>query len=321
MNVKKLAIPVLLLVVVSHSAETAKPTLWHEPTDIATRDLFYGSGGKAHEPHGGFTFIKEDTGGSNPKFVVKDGDGTKWKVKLGNEARPETAASRIVWAAGYSVTDDYFLPEMAIQGMPERLHRGRKLVAANGTVNNVRLKRESKDEKKEGEWKWRNNPFKGTREFNGLRVVMALINNWDLKDQNNAILKMDGERVYIVSDLGASFGTGGRTWPENRAKGNLEAYQRAKFIKNLDDGSVDFRTPARPGYKLLVNLKEYIVRVRMESIGHNIPRQDAKWMGQLLSRLSRDQLRDAFRAAGYTPAEADGYSGVLQDRIAKLVDL
>jgi hypothetical protein len=321
MTVKKLAIPALLLVVATHSAEKARPTLWHDPTDIATRDLFYGSGGKAHEPHGGFTFLKEDTGGTNPKFTVKDADGTKWKVKLGNETKPETAATRIVWAAGYSVTEDYFLEEMVVQGMPEHLHRGQKLVSAGGIVHNVRLKRESKDEKKDGEWKWRNNPFKGTREFNGLRVVMALINNWDLKDQNNTILKSDGERVYIVSDLGASFGTGGRSWPQDKSKGNLEAYQHAKFIKHVGEKYVDFRTPARPGFELLVNLKEYIVRVRMESIGHKIPREDARWMGRLLSRLSREQLRDAFRAAGYTSAEADGFSGVLQDRIAKLVDL
>ncbi len=33
----------------------------------------------------------------------------------------------------------------------------------------------------------RDDPFEDTREWNGLRVMMALMNNWDLKDENNAI--------------------------------------------------------------------------------------------------------------------------------------
>ena len=55
--------------------------------------------------------------------------------------------------------------------------------------------------------------FTGTRELNGLRVMMALINNWDLKDENNAIYreKPVRDQIYEVSDLGASFGTTGRS--------------------------------------------------------------------------------------------------------------
>src|SRR5579871_69351 len=63
--------------------------LWRYPSDIATRNLFYGPGKKAHVPHGTFTYLKEDLGGSNPKFDVIDSGGVKWKVKMGEEARPE----------------------------------------------------------------------------------------------------------------------------------------------------------------------------------------------------------------------------------------
>jgi len=77
------------------TAETKSPVLWKEPKDIASRNLFYGPGGKAHQPHGTFVFVKEDLDGTNPKFVIRDQDGTKWKLKMGNEARPETVASRI----------------------------------------------------------------------------------------------------------------------------------------------------------------------------------------------------------------------------------
>ena len=79
-------------------------------------------------PHGTVTFVKEDLDGSSPKFLVRDQDGQKWKVKLGIEARPETAASRIVWAVGYYANEDYFVRELQVLGMPDRLHRGERLI-------------------------------------------------------------------------------------------------------------------------------------------------------------------------------------------------
>src|SRR5262249_32291847 len=155
------------------------------------------------------TFVEEDLGGSNPKLVVRDRDGVKWKVKLGGEARPETVASRLVWAVGYFTNQDYFLPEIRIENPPRRLHRGQKLVRPDGSIRNVRLKRHPKGEEKIGEWQWRRNPFTGTRELNGLRVMMALINNWDLKDKNNTVYEENDRAVsehptfvYMVSDLG-----------------------------------------------------------------------------------------------------------------------
>jgi hypothetical protein len=295
--------------------------MWTNPSDIESRDLFYGPGGRGHVPSGTFTFVKEDLEGTNPKFVVKDQDGVKWKVKLGNEARPETVASRIVWAVGYHANEDYFVPNLQVHGMPARLHRGQKLVDPDGSVHNVRLKRESADEKKIGNWRWRNDAFTGTRELNGLRTLMAVLNNWDLKDENNAIYQEGGDRIFTVSDLGASFGCAGRCWPRERAKGDLENYMRSLFIRRVTADSVTFQTPARPRYVYLVNLKEYLSRVRLEWIGKDVPRADAKWMGTLLARLSAQQIHDAFRAAGYSQQEVDEFSNVVAHRIAALTDL
>src|SRR5579864_6920801 len=159
--------------------------LWRDPTNIVSRNLFYGPGGANHQPRGPFTFIKEDLDGTNPKFVVRGGDGVKWKVKLGEEARPETVATRLVWAVGYFTDEDYFLPDLQVANMPPRLHRSQKLVGPGGTVHNVRLKRYLKGEEKLGNWQWRQDRFTNTRELNGLRVAMAVLNNWDLKDENN----------------------------------------------------------------------------------------------------------------------------------------
>lgn len=294
---------------------------WQYPADISTRDLFFGSGGKAHQPRGPFRFVKEDLKGTNPKFVVRDERGVLWQVKLGIEARPETAASRIVWAAGYFADEDYFMPKFRVEALPAHLHRGGKFVGPGGWVLNARLKRERLEKNKVGTWNWRSGPFTGTREWYGLRAVMALINNWDLKDENNAI-RDDGSRlIYLVSDLGASFGTSGRSWPFEKERGNLTSYSRAPLFRRVDAHYVDFRAPFRPKFVFMVNPFEYIRHVRLEWVGHHIPREDAGWMGRLLSRLSPHQIEDAFHAAGYSEQQVAGFSQVLEKRISQLSDL
>src|SRR5262249_48082279 len=78
-------------------------TLWHDPGEIPSLDLAFGPGGKNHAPRADatYSFVREDLGGTSPKFYVKDQDGVEWLVKVGDEARGETAATRFVWAMGY----------------------------------------------------------------------------------------------------------------------------------------------------------------------------------------------------------------------------
>ena len=301
--------------------------LWREPANIASRDVFNGPGGKQHQPHGAFKFVKEDLEGSNPKFVVEDQDGVKWKVKLGAESKPETAASRIVWAVGYYANEDYYLPTMAVKDVPSVLHRGKQFIDPDGTMHEARLKRDTGGEKKIGIWKWRDNPFVNTREEDGLRVLMAVINNWDLKDLNNAVYETkhgesgQPELIYMVSDLGASFGPTGLVKGHEKSRGYLAAYQRSRFIRKIHGDEVDFDIPHRAAIVALVNPPHFFMRLGLRWIGRNIPRQDAKWLGERLAQLSPDQLRDAFRAAGYSPQEVEGFASVLQSRIAQLTEL
>ena len=304
---------------------TAAPVLWREPTDITSRNLLFGPGGKEHAPTSTtFIFESEDMQGSNPKLVIKDENGVKWKLKTGAEARPEPVAANLVWAVGYFANEDYFLPEVQISNLPAHLHRGQELVGPGGTMHDVRLKRYVKGEKKAGYWEWRHNPFTDTREFNGLRVMMAVINNWDLKDLNNAIVRVkreDGdapELIYLISDLGASFGTTSFQRSHEKAKGNLDSYSKSKFIRKVDGEFVDFDDPQRPAAIIAVNPKEFISRVNLEWIGRHIPRADAKWMGGLLGQLSPEQIRDAFRAGGYSAGDVEAFASVLETRIQDL---
>jgi hypothetical protein len=316
-----------------------KPLLWIDPANISTRDLFYGEGGKHDAPPGRtFIYLKEDLSGTSAKIDVRDENGVKWRVKLGEEARPETVATRLLWAAGYFANEEYFLPEIQVQGLQplskKRRKRVKDLIDDDGVIHNAELKRLPKSEKKIGTWKWRHNPFSQTRQFNGLRVMMALLNNWDLKDVNNSIYSVEDRRVdgtpdsqgddpivYMVSDVGASFGTSGRVRDRNRAKGNLNSYRHSKFIRKVTPEYVDFYTPAREPWTMAVNPKEFIQRIHMRWIGRRIPIADARWMGNVLSKLSREQVRDAFRAADYSPEQADAFTDVVMQRIAQLKNL
>ena len=130
-----------------------------------------------------------------------------------------------------------------------------------------------------------------------------------------------GRKIYVVSDLGASFGTTGYSWTQAMAKGNLKSYRHSKFISKIQPEFVDFNVPTRPALIYFFNFPGLIHRLRMRWIGKHIPREDARWMGNVLSRLSSQQIQEAFQSAGYSPQEVEGFSKVVEERIAELAKL
>ena len=68
----------------------AKPVLWHEPTDIASRDLFWGQGGEAMKPDvSRVTFVADETSSYSKKYRVRDAAGNEWPRDPSADARPE----------------------------------------------------------------------------------------------------------------------------------------------------------------------------------------------------------------------------------------
>jgi hypothetical protein len=152
-------------------------------------------------------------------------------------------------------------------------------------------------------------------------VLMAVINNWDLKDSNNSIYQVKGsspEERYIITDLGASFGTMGFN---NSTKGKLRDYQRSRWLGKVSAESVNFNVPGPPAAPIFFNLPEFSLRMRLLWLGRNIPIADARWIGGLLGQLSPQQIRNAFRAAGYSPEDVDSYAQVVERRINELKGL
>jgi|SRR5215213_1201403 len=278
------------------------PVLWHDPGNVSALDLFHGAGGSAMLPDTSrLTFIEEEEGGYSKKFRVRDARGRVWVAKVGKEAQPETAATRLLWAAGYLPEITYLAPRVTIPG--------------KGTFENVRFEARPEGVKRHGEWRWDENPFAGTRELQGLKIMMALIENWDLKDSNNRILAVSGasgnELRYVVSDLGATFGkTGGQHSPMallRNVKGSRnepEDYASDKFIEGVEGGRVRFHFSGKNG-----------------GLIDDITVEDARWLGGLLSRLSDKQIEDAFRAANYTDEEVRLLSAEVRQRIGELANV
>src|SRR5687768_11851301 len=276
--------------------------LWREPADIASRDLLLGPGGERMKPDvSRVTFVKEEKGGYSTKYRVKDAQGRTWVAKIGKEAQSETAAVRLVWAVGYVSEINYLVPRLTIEG--------------KGTFENVRLEARPDNVDRFDAWTWTNNPFAGKRELQGLKVLMALMENWDLKDDNNRILavKRNGgyELHYIVSDLGTTFGkTGGQKSPMafirsiKGSRNEPEDYVKDAFVDGVEG------TMVRLDYE-----------GKNSDLMRDITIADAKWIGGLLSRLSDRQIEDAFRAANYTTAEVRMLAGAVRKRINELVNL
>ena len=300
------------------SKDAAVPAvIWRDPGEVSTLDLLNGAGGREHgpDPNGRYTFIQEDQDGTSPKFSVRDAAGTEWKVKLGPEVQCETAATRLLWAVGYFVEEDYYLSQLTVDKLPT-LRRGRNLVGPDGIVKTARLKRRSGDITKRENWHWFDNPFLKSREFNGLRVMMSFLNNWDLKDVNNTVYHTSTERRYLVSDVGATFGNTGNYF--TRSKNERKEYARSAFVSAAHARSVDFVLHDRPFFLTAIDVVRYRRHARMEQIVKHIPLEDARWLGRQLSKLSDEQIKDCFRSAGYRPEEVDAYADVVRNRIAAL---
>lgn len=286
----------------------AVPVMWQEPVDLETRDLFYGIGGRKGEPNpaDAFRFLEKVTSGHAEKLQVEDSRGRKWTVKFGEEPRPETVASRIVWAVGYHTDQDYFVDQASIEG--------------RGVVRDVRFERDDDGFKKVDRWDWNKNPFVGTRELDGLKVLMALLNNWDLKTDNNKIVSPKKKRpagpvthIYYVNDLGATFGSTGKWFGSlpifgelpAGSKGSAKDFAGHEFIASVHKGIVTF------------NMK----RARAQRAMTGVKVENARWIGNLLARLSDKQLSDAFRAGHYSEQEVQLYVRCLRERISQLQGL
>src|SRR4030095_15873015 len=160
--------------------------IWSDPGPVETLDLVSGQGGRARAPRAPFTFVREPKTGTSAKVEVTDAQNNNWIAKFGSEVNAEVFATRIAWAVGYFVDATYFVPSGKIVGV-KKLDRAKSVIETDGSFANACFELRDRNAtflKKSG-WTWQNNPFVGTRELNGLKIVMMLTSNWDNKDARN----------------------------------------------------------------------------------------------------------------------------------------
>lgn len=271
---------------------TGKAVLW-EDVNIEQRDLYAGPGGEEERPDlASVKFLKEEKGGHNKKYRITDAAGRVWVAKLGREARPETAAVRLLYGLGYKTEINYLVPKISIPG--------------KGTFQNVRLEARPAHLKRLGEWKWKSNPFVGTRQLQGLKMMMVFMTNWDVLDLQNKIVQAPNEHHYIVSDLGATFGRLGNNnlpviYRLGRKTGSPRDYLKTKFIRRVKNGNIEL------SYK-----------GKSRSVFKGITLADGRWLADRLNRLSDEQIGDAFRAANYSASDIAIYKRAVRNKINEL---
>lgn len=296
---------------------SSRHILWREPGDVAGLDMTNGPGGPSGAPKPPFQFIEEHTSGSRPCVSVTDAAGRKWRIKWGNEVRSENFAIRLVWACGYFAETTYFVEEGTIVGLRD-LQRARSCVNEHGGFQEARFELDDPDVRKlfeEHSWAWNDNPFVGTRELHGLKILVMLLSNWDTKDRrdvargsNTAIFEhrvapWRQEARYLITDWGGSMGRWG-TNVVTRGRWDPQGFaaQTDQFVTGVENEMVLF------GYS----------GQRTADMASGIRVDDARWLATYLNRITNEQLIDALRASGATGEESASFAASLRERIAQL---
>jgi hypothetical protein len=283
-------------------------------------DLAAGPGGPAVAPSPPYRFIEEHTSGSQPCVSVLDANGRRWRVKWGHEVRCETFAVRLAWACGYFAEITHVVSSGRIGGVTA-LARAGAAIDATGAFTDARFELDDPAVEKlfeEHSWSWTDNPFVGTRELAGLKVLLMLLSNWDNKDQrdvargsNTAIYvtrtsRWRREAQYLIVDWGGSMGRWGQT-VATRGRWDPKGFaaQTPQFVTGVADGFVRF------GY----------TGQRTGDARANITVDDVAWLCRYLGRITDAQLRDALGASGATTGETASFTASLRARIDQLVNV
>ncbi len=297
-------------------AKAAKPVVWKDPGAVESLDFVNGPGGTEWAPALPLTFVEEDMGGTNPKVKVTDAKGRRWSLKFGSEVNAEVFASRIAWAAGYFVEPSYFAASGKLEGYDRsKVSRAKKFFGDDGSFKDGRLELKVETLAKlndEDGWAWPSNPFTGTKELNGLKVVIMLVSNWDNKDvrdvsrgSNTAIFVVEGsggnEAHYVVTDWGGSMGKWGGVFGRGKWDADGFTKQSPKFL-STSGGKAEF------GYS----------GQHTSDWKSDIKASDVAWIAQYIGRITDAQLRAGLQAAGATSEETETFTRGIRQRIDQL---
>jgi hypothetical protein len=285
--------------------------LWTEPRPPTPSHWTWGPGGQEMAPRPPFAFVKERFGGSNPKVEVRDAADRRWVVKFGSEAHTDTFAARFVSAMGYAAEPTFYVEHGTIEGI-RGLKRAKHFVSRDGTFRGGRFKLHGKgsaDDDGNETWSWNANPFVGSRELGGLKILVMLTSNWDTKDardgkgnSNTGIIHTDSKAQYAVTDWGATLGKYGTFFRRNRWDWGGYRIQTANFVKMSKDGALEW------GFK----------GKHTQDITSGVEVADVIWLDHYLSLITDEDLTAGFSASGASQPVAREYTRLMRNRILQL---
>jgi hypothetical protein len=296
--------------------QSSRELIWRHPGALSPASLVAGPGGLDGAPAPPFHFVEEHDTGSQPNVSVRDASGRVWRVKWGQEVHTEVFGTRLAWALGYFAEPSYFLDSGAIANAGE-LRRAKACIDDRGHFTDARFELDEDGVEKHFDahgWAWNENPFVGSRELHGLKILMMLVSNWDNKDvrdvargSNTAIFerrtKQGREAHYLIIDWGAALGPWGNNILQ-RGRWDPEAFaaQNASFITGVQDDLVQW------GYQ----------GQRTVDLVANISLEDARWFDRIARSITDDHLRAALRASGATAEETDLFTASLRARLDRI---
>jgi hypothetical protein len=281
----------------------ARAQVW-VPTDPAKMDLLNGPAGKHARRFDDRAFacdyMPRRYGGSTPKFACRIDDGTELKIKFvphSGEVPSEILGTRLLWALGF-LADRQYPADVTCRGCPESPGYGGPPVAGQRRYEVATYERRYEgaaiEDAEDSGWSYAElatiDPRRGgapRAHVDALRLLTVFTQHFDAKADNQRLVCRTGalerdaagkvncrEPFAMIHDLGETFGGAG-----DRA--DLASWRAVRIWE--DAGACVATIAWGTG-------DEASRRFEISEAGR-------AFLADLLSRLSRAQVKDLFRAA------------------------
>ena len=284
------------------------------PGNVASRNLKLGPQDQSSfRPEAVVTcdYVEQKQTGT-PKFDCAISGDDKVRVKYGDqngEVYSEVAASRLLWALGFGA-DHVYPVRVVCKGCPPDPMKNFK--KAEGTrefdasIVERKLPGEAIELHKDSGWAWVELSF--VDQTNGgaplahrdaLKLLAAMIQHTDSKPQQQRLVCLDKEHglqpkkdgtcehtFMMINDLGKTFGTTSMFNTDKKSAVNFEEWSKTPMWKDKD-ACVAHLSKSYTG-----------------SLEHpKISEDGRKFLSELLTQLTDQQLRDLFEVARFTKRE------------------
>lgn len=260
-----------------------------------------------------FRFQEEEEGGTTPKVLVRDASKRLWSVKWGDEVKAEPFATRLLWAVGYLVEPSYYVAHGIITDVGALTRAGSK-IDHQGNFSAARFELRDPNYRPVPNENWAVQDMPVSPQIAGLKIMMMLVSNWDLKDarsgrpdSNTSVMKRelpDGtvRKEYVINDWGGTMGRWGNL--ATRSKWDCKGYaaQTEKFVRRVEGDRVEFGFTAAQG----------------RDVRSRITVADVRWLMRYLGQITDNQLRDGLAASGATRSETECFVRAVRGRIEQL---